>query len=102
MRAMLHDLREELAGGEAGAGPGLPNGLAAPPAAAAAAAGFQQHQQQQRREVALLQLHFCEAVMQLSEREGAPEGAALFVAAALEHLHGCVHDATTGNACVSV
>ncbi len=108
MRAMLHDMREELAGGEAGAAPSLPNGLAAPPAAAAAAAGSQQqhHQhQQQRREVALLQLHFCEAVMQLFEREGAPEGAALFAAAALEHLrtaYGCVHDATAGNACVSV
>lgn len=93
LRAMLHDLWDELAGGEAGAGPAQPNGLAATHAAAAAAAGAQQQLQQQRREVALLQLHFCEAVMQLFEREGAPEGAALFAAAALEHLrtaYGCV------------
>lgn len=36
--------------------------------------------------MALLQLQFCEAVMQLFERERAPEGAVMFAEAALKHL----------------
>ncbi|KAG2493301.1 hypothetical protein HYH03_008437 [Edaphochlamys debaryana] len=94
LRSILRDLRSELAGTNGTAatsqaaalaafGGGASSSaavLAAPPAAGPAAAAAR------RREAALLQLHFCEAVMQLFEREGAPEGAVVFATAALEHL----------------
>ncbi|GLC32976.1 hypothetical protein PLESTB_000384200 [Pleodorina starrii] len=94
LRIILGDLRAELAGG-------LGSQMPPAPAAASAAAHGTQQQQQQRREVALLQLHFCEAVMQLFERERAPEGAVMFAEAALGHLraaYGPAADATARGA----
>ncbi|KXZ56312.1 hypothetical protein GPECTOR_1g275 [Gonium pectorale] len=93
LRSILRDLRAELSGSskqpEAGAADAVPSRSASA-------------RQPQRREVALLQLHFCEAVMQLFEREGAPEGAVLFAAAALEHLRAAYgHTAEAGAASAS-
>ncbi|EFJ43805.1 hypothetical protein VOLCADRAFT_95953, partial [Volvox carteri f. nagariensis] len=79
LRTILGDLRVELAGG-------IKQHLTQHKGPASTAAGPQSSQQQQRREVAMLQLQFCEAVMQLFERERAPEGAVIFAEAALEHL----------------
>lgn len=100
LRAILSGLQEELTGGTSelpsGAGgrgslpPDAPASgsttttAAAKAAQASAAAAARQRQQQQQ--LSRLQLAFCEAVMMLFEREGEPEGAAMFAAAALEHL----------------
>lgn len=88
LRTILKNLRSELAGGGGGNGGGGGAGgeVVAAASTAGGAGGAPAAAAQGRREVALLQLHFCEAVMQLFEREGAPEGAVVFAAAALEHL----------------
>ncbi|MEW5310011.1 MAG: hypothetical protein WDW38_001846 [Sanguina aurantia] len=95
LRDCIQQLHRQLTDGSSSSSSG--NTAAAPILAPSTPGPPGPQQQQPPISAALQQLRYCECVMMLFERDGAPAGAAAFAAAALQHLPGAYAAAAGGS-----